>query len=93
MPAWDGNNYNRNIHLPKFLKALDPKELQRFGKKKKDKSFMTNYGYSSYDKDMVAKRADTPISASILHTRTRTAIQLTEPTFQSPTGKSSKQEV
>ncbi len=71
MPSWDGNNYNRRIHLPEFLAKLNPEALQEYGAKKKDKSFMMNYNYSSYDKDILAIRADKKaIPYPSLHTTT-----------------------
>ena len=84
MPHWDGNNYNRKKDLPKFLKKLNPEELQAYGRKKKDKSFMINYNYSSYDKDQMAIRNDTKIT-NTQYIPTHVTIQLTEET-KPPTG-------
>lgn len=56
MSSWDGNNYNRAKELPKFLAQLDTEALAKFGQKKKSRNYMTNYNYTSHDKDLLAER-------------------------------------
>ena len=56
MSSWSGNTYNRAKELPKQLAELDEEELAEYGRNKINKSFMSNYNYSSADMDELAMR-------------------------------------